>query len=85
MIRSYGLFWKSDEVFWGKQKNPGSLFGVKSQSSKAIAIDFREQRGIYALYADYELVYIGQTGAGTDRLFNRLKFHLSDHLGLTQK
>jgi hypothetical protein len=80
MIRSYGLFWKSDEIFWGKQKNPGSLLGAKSQSSKAITIDFREQRGIYALYADYELVYIGQTGAGTDRLFNRLKFHLSDHL-----
>lgn len=74
------LFWKSDKVFWGKQKNPGSLLGAKSQSSKAIAIDFREQRGIYALYADYELVYIGQTGAGKDRLFNRLKFHLSDHL-----
>jgi hypothetical protein len=22
------------------------------------------QRGIYALYADYELVYLGQTGGG---------------------
>lgn len=34
----------------------------------------------YALYADYELVYLGQTGAGTDRLFKRLKAHKSDHL-----
>jgi len=38
------------------------------------------QRGIYALYADYDLVYVGQTGAGSDRLFNRLKFHKTDHL-----
>ncbi|MBN2128313.1 MAG: GIY-YIG nuclease family protein [Sedimentisphaerales bacterium] len=80
MIRTYGLFWKVDDVFWGKQRNPGSLLGSKSQSPKAVAVDFRGQRGIYALYGDYELVYIGQTGAGKDRLFDRLKFHLSDHL-----
>lgn len=43
-------------------------------------MDFREQRGIYALYADYELVYIGQTGAGNQRLFSRLKAHRTDHL-----
>jgi hypothetical protein len=43
-------------------------------------VDFREQRGVYALYADYELVYIGQTGPGKDRLLARLKSHLSDHL-----
>ena len=59
MIRTYGLFWKADDVFWGKPKNAGSLLGSKSQSPKAVAIDFREQRGIYALYGDYELVYIG--------------------------
>ncbi|MBK5186108.1 GIY-YIG nuclease family protein [Paraburkholderia domus] len=43
-------------------------------------MDFREQRGIYALYAGYDLVYVGQTGAGDDRLFKRLKAHRSDHL-----
>jgi hypothetical protein len=31
-------------------------------------------------YAEYELVYIGQTGAGEDRLFKRLKTHRNDHL-----
>jgi hypothetical protein len=80
MIRTYGLFWKVEDVFWGRPRNPGRLIGSKSQSARAIAVDFRQQRGIYALYADYELVYIGQTGAGEDRLFDRLKFHLSDHL-----
>lgn len=80
MIRSYGLFWKSDDVFWGKQKVVGTLLGAASRSSKANPIDFRDQRGIYALYANYELVYVGQTGAKDDRLFKRLKFHLTDHL-----
>jgi hypothetical protein len=47
---------------------------------RARPVDFREQRGIYALYADYDLIYTGQTGAGKDRLFKRLKDHRSDHL-----
>ena len=80
MIKTYGLFWDVEKVFWGKQKNPGSLLGGRSLSNKVKPVEFREQRGIYALYADYELVYVGQTGAGENRLFNRLKFHLSDHL-----
>lgn len=80
MIQSYGLHWRIDRVFWGRQKVAGTLLGAASRSPRARAVDFRQQRGIYALYADYELVYLGQTGAGTDRLFKRLKTHKSDHL-----
>ena len=80
MIKSYGVYWHIDRVFWGKPNNPGNLLGAASRSTKAVPVDFREQRGIYALYADYELVYIGQTGAGDDRLFKRLKAHKTDHL-----
>lgn len=81
MINNYGLFWREDQVFWGKKKLSGTLLGAASQSQKAISVDFREQRGIYALYADYDLVYIGQTGRGAkDRLFHRLKKHREDHL-----
>lgn len=80
MIRSYGVHWHIDRVFWGKQNQSGTLLGAASRSTQAVPVDFREQRGIYALYANYELVYIGQTGAGDDRLFKRLKAHRSDHL-----
>lgn len=80
MIRSYGLHWHSDRVFWGRPNNTGTLLGAASRSSRARTVDFREQRGIYALYADYDLIYTGQTGAGNDRLFRRLKAHRSDHL-----
>lgn len=80
MIRSYGLHWHINKVFWGRPNNPGSLLGAASQTQYAIPVEFREQRGIYALYADYELVYVGQTGAGADRLLKRLKVHTDDHL-----
>lgn len=80
MIQSYGLHWHIERVFWGRPKVSGTLMGAASKSSKARKVDFRNQRGIYALYADYELVYVGQTGAGNDRLFNRLKAHKTDHL-----
>ena len=80
MIKTFGIFWKAEDVFWGRQNNPGALLGARSKSANAVAVDFRTQRGIYALYADYELVYVGQTGAGDDRLFKRLKAHQTDHL-----
>ena len=80
MIQSYGVHWHLDRVFWGRPKVAGTLLGAASQSARARDVDFRNQRGIYALYAGYDLVYVGQTGAGNDRLFNRLKCHKIDHL-----
>lgn len=80
MIQSYGLHWRIDRVSWGRPSVAGTLLGAASRSPRARAVNFREQRGIYALFSDYELVYIGQTGAGDDRLFKRLKAHKSDHL-----
>lgn len=77
IIRSFGLHWHIDRVFWGR---PGTLLGAASRSPKARSIDFRYQRGIYALYADYDILYVGQTGSKNDRLFNRLKAHKRDHL-----
>lgn len=80
MIRSYGLHWRIDRVAIGKPNVRGTLLGAASKSKRARVIDFREQRGIYVLYADYDVVYIGQTGSGNDRLFKRLKDHTKDHL-----
>jgi hypothetical protein len=82
MIQTYGLHWTIDRVDWGKPGvgNSGTLLGAATRSRKAKPVDFRKQRGIYALYADYELVYAGQTGASNDRLFKRLKHHRNDHL-----
>ena len=68
IIQNYGLFWREDRVNW--KGNPVSLDGVADK--KADPVNFREQRGIYALYANYKLVYVGQTKGA---LFTRLRQH----------
>jgi hypothetical protein len=82
MIRSYGLHWRLDRVSWGKPGAgcKGGLWGAETKGQNATFVDFREQRGIYALYAEYDLIYVGQTGTGNARLFKRLNTHRRDHL-----
>lgn len=75
LIRTYGLFWKPEDVFWGGPNKKGSLLGIHSLEKKSKPVDFREQIGIYVLYADYKIVYIGQAGQGNRNLFDRLKEH----------
>lgn len=85
MFRSYGLFWREDRVFWGWPKVRGHLKGqevskVTGKPTSKDPIDFRDQIGVYALYDDFELVYVGQVGANTSdsrgkSLFDRLKDH----------
>ena len=62
LIANDGLFWDPEFVHWGAGSNKGHLLGSASANGKET--DFREQRGFYALYHDYELLYIGQAGAG---------------------
>ena len=72
IIQNYGLFWRKDRVNWqGTKGSPVTLYGV-AKSKVANKVNFREQRGIYALYANYELVYVGQT---TRTLYERLNQH----------
>jgi hypothetical protein len=80
LVRNYGLFWKIDDVFWGKTIIPGNLYGIKSGAKRSDHVDFRQQAGIYVLYADYKIVYIGQAGNGNAKLFDRLKLHRKDDL-----
>lgn len=80
LIRTIGLYWNAEDVFWGRPNNAGRLLGKPAGNTTADAIDFREQIGIYVLYADYSAVYVGQTAGDNFRLFNRLKQHRSDDL-----
>jgi hypothetical protein len=45
MIKSYGLQWREDKVFWGRPNVKGTLMGAASRSARAVGVDFREQRG----------------------------------------
>lgn len=80
MIKSVGLFWSKDDIFWGAGRQPGKLLGVPATNITATPIDFREQIGIYALYSGYQLLYVGQAGKGFAKLFNRLKNHRKGNL-----
>lgn len=80
LISTMGLFWKADFVFWGTPKNPASLLGRPAKSKRSEPVDFRSQSGIYVLYADYKMVYVGQTGSGIQKLLFRLRQHRSDDL-----
>ena len=57
LIYNYGLFWKAENVFWGKPNNEGSFLGLCTTDKSFGEVEFKDQAGIYALYADYDLVY----------------------------
>lgn len=80
IISSLGLLWREDHVFWGAGKQSGSLLGVPATNVTAPAIDFRDQVGIYVLYSDYKVIYVGQSGSGNQKLFKRLRQHRKDDL-----
>lgn len=75
LIANMGLFWKREDVFWGKQKNAGRLLGRLKTAKKTKSVDFWKQIGIYALYADFRLVYIGQVRSAKEGFGKRLKRH----------
>ncbi|MEW4526862.1 GIY-YIG nuclease family protein [Maioricimonas sp. JC845] len=80
LVQSIGLFWNEADVFWGRGSQPGAIYGLPANNVTADPIDFREQVGVYVLYADYDLIYVGQTGSGKSKLLNRLKQHRTDDL-----
>ncbi len=78
-IRSYGMFWRRDEVNWAPGAgNAGSyrLLGRRSAHQPALQVtDFRPQAGIYVLYDDYGPYY---TGLAKTAIGNRLRDHTRD-------
>ena len=78
LVRNIGAFWRRDQVFWGSPGKAGHLYGVPQDWTTAPCTDFWHQKGVYALHANYNIVYVGQTrkwGLGP-----RLKDHCWDHL-----
>ncbi|MFH1892144.1 MAG: hypothetical protein ABIK83_05605 [Candidatus Zixiibacteriota bacterium] len=87
MITHYGLFWSERDVYWGKQKSGGGALlgrektplnrrGAPSATERKAENDYGDFVGLYCLYGDGELLYVGETGLGSNRtLFSRLKKH----------
>jgi len=77
-IRCFGHFWSKELVNWGSrgQGAGGRLEGYQLRDRKPFKVDFKDQIAVYALFAeDREPVYVGQTGAGEQRLLLRLRQH----------
>lgn len=80
LFANYGLFWHVDRVKWGSAGKAGTLSGYRT--NKEGEVDFREQRGVYALYDEsFHMLYVGQAGYGNQRLYQRLHQHRFDALG----
>lgn len=73
ILRNYGLKWKKSDVDW----SDNTLYG-KSKSTKK-HFDFAEQIGIYVLYDENKIVYIGQSVDSS--IFTRLKDHKKKKAG----
>ena len=75
-IRCFGHFWSKELVNWGSrgQGAGGRLEGYQLRDRKPFKVDFKDQIAVYALFAeDREPIYVGQTGAGEQRLLLRLQ------------
>ena len=75
LIATAGFLWRADKVCWGSHGVKGSVEGTRVGSKKT-RVDFADQVGIYALYAEFRLVYVGQTGKGRQTLLKRLREHV---------
>lgn len=72
LFRSRGLFWPISTIDSGSRQ----LMGSRTRGGRTDPVNLWDQRGIYALYRDFNLVYAGQA---VDRpLGVRLAEHLRD-------
>jgi hypothetical protein len=83
-IKSYGLFWRADEVEWSPGKGVKGVFRLLGRRGVNLPglrlVDFRHQQGIYILYGNHGPYYVGLTRK--QGLGKRLKDHLTDeHAG----
>jgi hypothetical protein len=79
-VKSFGLFWRKDEVVWNPGKGTKGGFRLLGRQGKYLPglrlADFRHQKGIYILYGNHGEYYVGLTNE--QGLGNRLRDHLCD-------
>lgn len=74
IIHSFGMYWQRDLVVW---RNDPKMFGKQQALTKPV--NFGKQKGIYILYDNHTVVYVGRS---IDRpLGKRMYEHTIDRLG----
>jgi hypothetical protein len=71
IIKNYGLYWDKDLVKW-KGIRDTRLMGYYGNDKENNKMCFDKQIGVYILYLDYRLVYVGKAEKS---LFSRLNNH----------
>jgi hypothetical protein len=85
------LSWSESDVFWGWQKNAGEMLGheksplgrrgAPTKAEYESSRDYRDFMGVYCLYGNWDLLYVGEAGLVTNEsLFDRIKSHGKDSL-----
>jgi hypothetical protein len=79
-IKSFGLFWRADEVEWNPGKGAKGAFRLLGRRGIYLPglrlADFRHQQGIYIFYGNHGPYYVGLTKK--QGLGKRLKDHRTD-------
>jgi hypothetical protein len=72
IIKNIGYLWHRKYVNW---QSGYELIGYPERGN-CNPVNFADQTGIYALYdANFNCIYVGQTGRGEDGLYKRLQDH----------
>lgn len=77
IIKTYGLHWKPNLIFGNKGLRGRNCFkGRVKHKNKYAEIDFWKTRGIYSLFKDFEVVYVGTVTDMSlgDRIANHYKY-----------
>ena len=62
-IQNYGEAWRNEHSDFGRT------------SPRGIPVDFENQIGVYILFKEQRIVYIGRAGKGEGTVFSRVKDH----------
>jgi hypothetical protein len=80
LVSAYGELWSRQAIDWGKRGRgqKGALLGEFGAKHVPTRVDVWNQEGVYILYADHAVVYVGL--AHRAKLGPRLRGHRDDHL-----
>ena len=80
LIRTYGTFWNPDVVDWGRigAGNEAQMVGHTKYQNRRINVNAFRGTGIYVLFNNFEVIYIGKASSANTSVGTRVRDHLTD-------
>lgn len=77
LVGAYGVFWDASLIAWNA--HGWRMLGRRGVNTPIIKVaDFRKARGVYVLYSDIGIYYVG-LASGSNGIGGRLRDHLDDN------